>query len=42
MPPSESMKLPIDLREWLIERYSEQRNKEEEAMEAVRKKSKSR
>jgi hypothetical protein len=36
-----SMSLPISFRKWMIERYIEQKEKENEAMEAARKKAKS-
>ena len=41
MPMSESMSLPIILRKWMIQRFIDQKSKEDEAMEASRKKSKS-
>lgn len=36
---SGSMSLPINLRKWMIERFIEQKEKENEAMEASRRKS---
>lgn len=38
----ECMKLPIDLRKWLINRFIKQKEKENEQMEAERRKAKSR
>jgi hypothetical protein len=38
----ECMKLPIDLRKWLINRFIKQKEKEHEQMEAERRKAKSR
>lgn len=38
---SGSMSLPINLRKWMIERFVDQKEKENEAMEASRRKSKS-
>lgn len=34
-----SMRLPINMRKWMIERFVEQKEKENEAMEATRRKS---
>lgn len=39
LPMSGSMSLPIPLRRWLIERFIEQKEKENQAMEAARRKS---
>jgi len=36
-----SMKLPINLRKWLIQRFVDQKEKENEQMEAERRKAKS-
>jgi hypothetical protein len=36
-----SMKLPINLRKWLIQRFIDQKEKENEQMEAERRKAKS-
>lgn len=36
-----SMKLPINLRKWLIQRFMDQKEKENEQMEAERRKAKS-
>lgn len=41
LPMSGSMSLPINLRKWMIERFVDQKEKENEAMEASRRKSKS-
>lgn len=41
LPMSASMSLPINFRRWMIERYIQQKEKENEAMEAARKKAKS-
>jgi hypothetical protein len=38
---SGSMSLPINLRKWMIERFIEQKEKENEAMEASRRKAQS-
>ncbi len=38
---SESMNLPIILRKWMIERFIQQKKKEDEAMESSKRKSKS-
>lgn len=37
----DSMKLPINLRKWLIQRFVDQKEKENEQMEAERRKAKS-
>ena len=34
-----AMRLPINMRKWMIERFVEQKEKENEAMEATRRKS---
>lgn len=39
---SGSMALPINLRKWMIDRFVEQKEKENEAMEAARRKANSR
>jgi len=36
-----SMKLPINLRKWIIQRFMDQKEKENEQMEAERRKAKS-
>jgi hypothetical protein len=41
LPMSGSMTLPINLRKWMIERYIQQKEKENEAMEAARRKAQS-
>lgn len=41
MPMSESMNLPIILRKWMVERFIDQKKKEDEAMESAKRKSKS-
>lgn len=41
LPMSGSMSLPINLRKWMIGRFAEQREKENEAMEASRRRQKS-
>jgi hypothetical protein len=41
MPMSESMNLPIILRKWMIERFIDQKKKEDEAMESAKRRSKS-
>ncbi len=41
LPMSGSMSLPINMRKWMIERYIQQKEREEEAMEAARKQAKS-
>jgi hypothetical protein len=38
---SETMTMPINLRKWMIERFITQKEKENEAMEASRRKAKS-
>jgi hypothetical protein len=38
---SGSMSLPINLRKWMIERFIEQKEKENEAMESARRKAQS-
>jgi hypothetical protein len=42
LPMSGSMSLPINLRKWMIERFIEQKENENQAMEASRRKVKSR
>jgi hypothetical protein len=41
LPMEDSMKLPINLRKWLIQRFVDQKEKENEQMEAERRKAKS-
>lgn len=41
LPMNGSMSLPINLRKWLIERFSEQKERENQAMEAAKRKAKS-
>lgn len=41
LPMSGSMSLPINLRKWMIERFVEQKEKENEAMESARRKAQS-
>lgn len=41
LPMSGSMSLPINLRKWMIERFIEQKEAENKAMEASRRKSQS-
>jgi hypothetical protein len=41
LPMSGSMSLPINMRKWMIERFIEQKEKENQAMEASRRKSQS-
>jgi len=41
LPMEGSMKLPINLRKWLIQRFVDQKEKENEQMEAERRKAKS-
>lgn len=38
LPMSGSMSLPINLRKWMIERFIDQKEKENQAMEAARRK----
>ncbi len=38
LPMASSMTLPINLRKWMIERFIDQKEKENEAMEAQRRK----
>ncbi len=42
MPPSVSMRMPINERKWQIQRLVEQKQKENDQMEAERRKAKSR
>ena len=39
MSKTECMNLPINLRRWMVQRFIDQKQKEEEAMEKARKKS---
>jgi hypothetical protein len=39
LPMAGSMSLPIELRRWMIERFIEQKEKENQAMESARRKS---
>jgi hypothetical protein len=39
--PDGSMSLPINERKWMIQRFIQQKNRENEAMEAARRKAKS-
>lgn len=41
LPMAGSMSLPINLRKWMIERFIEQKEKENQAMEAARRKAQS-
>lgn len=41
LPMHNSMSLPINFRKWMIDRFIKQKEKENEAMEAARKKAKS-
>lgn len=41
LPMASSMTLPINLRRWMIERFVKQKEKENEAMEAARRKANS-
>ena len=41
-PMEDSMRLPINLRKWLIQRFVDQKEKENEQMEAERRKAKTR
>jgi hypothetical protein len=41
LPMAGSMSLPINLRRWMIERWNQQKEKEEQAMEASRRKTQS-
>jgi hypothetical protein len=41
MPPEVGMRMPIYKRAWMIERFIRQKDRENEAMEAARRKSKS-
>lgn len=40
MPPVHSMSLPINLRRWMIERFAQQRESENEEIEASKRKTK--
>jgi len=42
MPRRESMGMPINERKWMIQRFIDQKQKENDAMEAERRKAKSR
>lgn len=41
LPPAQSMKFDIHTRRWMIERFMKQKQKENEAIEAAKRKAKS-